>query len=61
MRTSAMWGRPVTVIEDGISIAANSGIITASDGRTDADLTHTAVAAEGGNGVNGRSDARHLE
>ena len=47
--------------EDGISIAANAllingGTITAADGTTDADLTHAAVAAEGGNKVNGSSD-----
>ena len=44
--------------EDGISIAANvlslnGGTITAVDGTTDADLTHGAVAAEGGRKVNG--------
>ena len=47
--------------EDGISIASNAlllngGTITAADGTTDADLTHAAVAAEGGNKVNGSSD-----
>ena len=44
--------------EDGISIAANAlslngGTITAADGKTDADLTHGAVAAEGGRMVDG--------
>ena len=44
--------------EDGISIAANAlvlngGTITAADGRTDADLTHGTVAAEGGRKMNG--------
>ena len=47
--------------EDGISIAANAlllngGTITAADGTTDADLTHAAVAAEGGSKVDGSSD-----
>ena len=44
--------------EDGISIAANAlildgGTITADDGTVDADLTHAAVAAQGGSKVNG--------
>ena len=42
--------------EDGISIAANAligGTITAVDGTVDADLAHTAVAADGGSKVNG--------
>ena len=44
--------------EDGISIPANAlvpsgGIITAPDGTTPADLTHAAVAADGGSKVNG--------
>ena len=44
--------------EDGISIAANAlaldgGIIKGPDGITDADLTHAAVAAEGGHKVDG--------
>ena len=44
--------------EDGISIPANSlvlngGTITAPDGTTRADLTHAAVAADGGSKVNG--------
>ena len=44
--------------EDGISIAANAlvlsgGTITAPDGTTPADLTHAAVAADGGSKVNG--------
>ena len=44
--------------EDGISIPANAlsvdgGTITAPDGTTRADLTHAAVAAEGGSKVNG--------
>ena len=44
--------------EDGISIPANSlvlsgGTITAPDGTTPADLTHAAVAADGGSKVNG--------
>ena len=44
--------------EDGISIAANAlalngGTITATDGTTDADLTHGAVAAERSGNVNG--------
>ena len=44
--------------EDGINIPANAldlngGTITAADGRTDADLTHGTVAAEGGRKVNG--------
>ena len=44
--------------ENGISIDANSlsrsgGTITATDGTTDADLTHGAVAADRGNKVNG--------
>ena len=44
--------------EDGISIPANAlsisgGTITAPDGTTPADLTHAAVAAEGGSKVNG--------
>ena len=44
--------------EDGISIAANAlalngGTITATDGTTDADLTHGAVAAERSGKVNG--------
>ena len=47
--------------EDGISIVANAlvlngGTITAADGTTDADLTHAAVAAEGGSKVDGSSD-----
>ena len=45
--------------EDGISIAANAlvlngGTIRATDGTTDADLRHGAVAAERGSKVNGR-------
>ena len=44
--------------EDGISIPANAlsisgGTITAPDGTTPADLTHAAVAADGGSKVNG--------
>ena len=44
--------------EDGISIPANTlvlsgGTITAPDGTTPADLTHAAVAADGGSKVNG--------
>ncbi len=42
--------------EDGISIAANAligGTITAVDGTVDADLAHTAGAADGGSKVNG--------
>ena len=44
--------------EDGFSIAANAlalngGTIKAADGTTDADLTHWALAAEGGRKVNG--------
>ncbi len=44
--------------EDGISIPANGlsisgGTITAPDGTTPADLTHAAVAADGGSKVNG--------
>ena len=44
--------------EDGVSIPANalaldSGTIKGSDGTTDADLTHAAVAAEGRHKVNG--------
>ena len=44
--------------EDGISIPANAlalngGTITAADGRTDADLTHGTVAAEGGRKMDG--------
>ena len=44
--------------EDGISIPANAlvlsgGTITAPDGTTRADLTHAAVAADGGSKVNG--------
>ena len=44
--------------ENGISIAANAlaltgGTITAADGTTDADLTHTAVAARGRSKVDG--------
>ena len=49
--------------EDGISIAANAlsldgGTITAADGTTDADLTHGAVAAEGGRMVDGSLTTR---
>ena len=45
--------------EDGISIAANAlvldgGSITATDGATDADLTHAAVTPFGGGKVNGK-------
>ena len=62
------WGRQTLYFEytvqagdrdqDGISIAANAlvlrgGTIKAGDGRTDADLTHMAVAADGGRKVNG--------
>ena len=44
--------------DDGISIpvnalALNGGTITAADGRTDADLTHGTVAADGGRKMNG--------
>ena len=44
--------------EDGISIAANSlalagGTVKGPDGTTDADLTHVAVAADGGRKVDG--------
>lgn len=44
----------------GLSIPANAlelngGTVTAPDGTTRADLTHAAVAADGGSKVNGNS------